>query len=73
METWGDSRISEYGIGIEIYDVLSDEERGRVGLVLGDLGFSSTVIQARLEGSVEPFNLLMVQKGLPVVLRNETA
>lgn len=69
LENWGDSRISEYGIGIEIFDALSDQECTRIGLVLGDFGFSSSVIQAQLEGSVETFNLLIEQKGLPVVLR----
>lgn len=70
LDGWGDCRISEYGIGIEIYEALSDEERGRIGLVLRDFGTISIVMQAQLEGSAEAFNLLMAQKGIPVVLRS---
>jgi hypothetical protein len=68
LEDWGDSRISEYGIGIEIFDALSDEDRAHVGLALEDFGFVSSVVRARLDGSLEAFNLLMQQKNLQVVL-----
>lgn len=71
LDSWGDCRISEYGIGIEIYEALSDEERYQIGLVLGDFGTISIAMQAQLEGSAESFNLLMGQKGIPVVLRSD--
>jgi hypothetical protein len=68
LENWGDSRISEYGIGIESSTHCPTRSVPASGWFWGTLAFLQVSYRPSWR-ALETFNLLMEQKGLPVVLR----